>query len=67
MRRGCISLGNIQCDQCGCVIPYPERYLSTEEGSKNQILCMKCCKENNLVKPESDKEGAELIFDLSDH
>ena len=31
MRRGCISLGEVQCDECHRTIPYPERYLVIEE------------------------------------
>jgi hypothetical protein len=65
VRRGCISLGNINCNQCGRSILYPERYLSLEEAGEDRILCMDCCQEKNLVKPENDKEGAELLFDLS--
>ena len=67
MKRGCISLGNIKCDECHRAILYPERYLSLEVSkSKSQILCMDCCLAKGLVKAESDKEGAEMIFDLSD-
>jgi hypothetical protein len=66
MKRGCISLGNIKCDECHRNILYPERYLSVEiTKSKSQTLCMNCCIEKGLVKPESDKEGAEMLFDLS--
>jgi hypothetical protein len=66
VRRGCISLGNIKCNECGRAILYPERYLSMEQEGKNILLCMDCCTKKNLVKPENDKEGAELLFDLSD-
>lgn len=66
MRRGCISLGNINCDQCGRTILYPERYLFEEQEGVSQTVCMDCCRKNNLVKPENGKEGAELLFDLSD-
>jgi len=66
VRRGCISLGNICCDECHRAILYPERYLSTEvEKGRSQTLCMDCCLAKGLVKPESDKEGSEMIFDLS--
>ena len=50
MRRGCISLGEVQCDECKQPIPYPERYLTIEE--KNGIedeegetarYCVSCC------------------------
>jgi hypothetical protein len=66
VRRGCISLGNMKCNECGRAILYPERYLYIEDEDKSQALCMNCCKEKNLVKPENDKEGAELLFDLND-
>jgi hypothetical protein len=66
VRRGCISLGNINCSQCGRAILYPERYLLVEKEGKNQTMCMDCCQKKKLVKPENDKEGAELLFDLSD-
>ena len=66
MRRGCISLGNIKCDQCHRVILYPERYLFLEEGKgKTQTLCMTCCQAKGLVKAGSEKEDAEVLFDLS--
>ncbi len=66
MRRGCISLGNIKCDECHRTILYPERYLSIEiDSAKNQTWCMNCCLDKGLAKPESDKAGAEILFDLS--
>ena len=66
MRRGCISLGNIKCDQCHRPILYPERYLFLEEAKgKTKSLCMDCCQEKGLVKTESTKDAAECIFDLS--
>lgn len=65
MRRGCISLGNIKCDKCHRTILYPERYLSIEDPKgKDLILCVSCCQEKGMVKAESDKEDAELLFDL---
>jgi hypothetical protein len=65
MRRGCISLGNIKCDKCHRTILYPERYLSLEEEKgKTQILCLDCCKDNGMVKAGSEKEDADLLFDL---
>ena len=66
MRRGCISLGNIKCDECHRTILYPERYLSLDEvKGKTRTMCMNCCTEKGLVKPESEKAGAEMLFDLS--
>jgi hypothetical protein len=66
VRRGCISLGNIKCDQCHRTILYPERYLYTDEiKDKNQTLCMDCCQKKGYVKPGSPKEDADILFDLS--
>jgi hypothetical protein len=66
MRRGCISLGNIKCDECHRTILYPERYLSLEEvKGKGRTLCMECCQTKGLVKPGSEKEDADTLFDLS--
>ncbi len=30
MRRGCISLGEVKCDECHRTLPHPERYLAIE-------------------------------------
>jgi hypothetical protein len=66
MRRGCISLGNIKCDQCHRNILYPERYLSLEQDNdRNLSLCVNCCGKKGLLKIESDKGGTELLFNLS--
>ncbi len=66
MRRGCISLGNINCDKCHRQILYPERYLFLEEGQgKSRKLCMGCCKEEGLVKTGSEKGNVETLFDLA--
>ncbi len=65
MRRGCISLGNIKCDKCHRTIQYPERYLFCEETQgQAQTLCVNCCKEKGMLKGESEKEDAEMLFDL---
>jgi len=51
MRRGCISLGDIQCDECQRPIPHSERYLALEEENgveiesgkgKTMQYCMDC-------------------------
>ena len=49
MRRGCISLGEIQCDGCQRMIPHSERFLAVEEEDgveadkgKTVRYCMDC-------------------------
>ena len=66
MRRGCISLGNVDCSECHRTIPYPERYLIMEENKgQNFSLCMNCCQKRGLVRPGSAKDDADKLFDLS--
>jgi len=44
MRCGCISLGDVQCDECHRIIPYPERYLLIDEVEGVILhLCVDCC------------------------
>ena len=43
MRRGCISLGEVRCDECHRIIPYLERYLITEDTEGVILhLCIDC-------------------------
>ncbi|MDP2917716.1 MAG: hypothetical protein Q8O16_07310 [Dehalococcoidia bacterium] len=66
MRRGCISLGNIKCDECKRTILYPERYLAIQEDSINRTLCKDCCLSKGLAKEESSKDGRDTTFLLGD-
>ena len=66
MRRGCISLGNIKCDECHRTILYPELYLTLEVArGQNQSICMDCCQKKGLVKSESEGKEEESLFNLS--
>ena len=63
MRRGCISLGNVQCDDCHRIIPHPERYLSIEEPeSTNLCLCIGCCLKQGYADYRSEKGESVLTF-----
>ena len=42
MRCSCISLGDVWCDECHRLIPYPERYLVMHEAEGTSRLCMNC-------------------------
>ena len=58
MRSGCISLGNVQCEDCHSIIPYPERYLVEETDGATLRLCVdgslkRVCAGNNSVKGRS--------------
>ena len=63
MRRGGISLGDINCDGCQRPIPYPERYLLIEEGEgKLSCLCTDCCLSKGYARYTEDKGERVLTF-----
>ena len=56
MRRGCISLGNVQCDECHRIIPYPERYLAMDdEEGKTTRYCVDCCLKKGYAYYKEEK------------
>ena len=64
MRRGCISLGTVKCDECARKIVYPERYLVIDdENGKAAKYCVQCSETKGFLK---DKPDAEALFNLSD-
>ena len=69
MRRGCISLGEVSCDECQHTIPYPDRYLAVEE--KNGIedeegelhrYCIECCLKKGHAHYKMEKGEKILTF-----
>ncbi len=63
MRRGCISLGNIQCDGCNRLIPCPERYLVDEETPDAILrLCVDCCLNRGYAHYKQEKGEQVLTF-----
>ena len=53
MRRGCISLGEVQCDECHRAIPNPDRYLTIHEKDgveDNEGETRRYCAECSLAK-----------------
>ena len=66
MRRGCISLGTIKCDNCERLIPYPNRYMLMENKNGDSVhLCATCCLDQGLGKyaPKKDSSEVEFIID----
>ena len=56
MRRGCISLGDVQCDECHRIIPYPERYLIIDQaGDTILCLCVDCCLNKGFARKTEEK------------
>jgi len=63
MRRGCTSLGDVQCDECQRLIAYPERYLMIDqEGGAVLRLCLNCCLEKGYAHYTEDKGQKTLTF-----
>jgi len=64
MHRGCMSLGQTECDECHRTIPYLERYLVIEETEDKRIhLCVDCCLKKGYAhyKVEKGKQVLTLL------
>ena len=63
MHRGCISLGDVQCDDCHRTIPYPECYLVIEEAEGGILrLCIRCCLDRGYARYKVEKGEEVLTF-----
>lgn len=63
MRRGCVSLGVVQCDDCHRIIPYPERYLIIEEAEGAALrLCSDCCLKKGYADYKQEKGEQVITF-----
>ena len=67
MRRGAISLGDIQCDKCKRMVGHSERYLAVEEekgveADKGQTMhyCMECAVKKGYAYYRAEKDGKIL-------
>ncbi len=69
MRRGCVSLGEVKCDECQNIIPYPERYLvidekdgiEDEEGDTRHY-CVECSLKKGYAHYKVEKGDRILTF-----
>ena len=63
MHRGCISLGNVQCDGCHRIVQHSERYLIIEEaGGATLHLCADCSLEKGYARYKEEKGERLLTF-----
>jgi hypothetical protein len=69
MRRGCVSLGEIKCDECKNVIPYPDRYLAINEKDgveddegETRRYCVECCIKKDYAHYKEEKGERVLTF-----
>ena len=69
MRRGSISLGYIQCDQCHRMIPHSERYLAIDEEDGVEVdegkivyYCVECALQKGYAYYNEEKGERILTF-----
>jgi hypothetical protein len=69
MRRGCMSLGDVQCDECHRVIRHSERYLAIEEedgveaeSGKTAQYCMECALKKGYAYYRDEKDEKILTI-----
>ena len=69
MRRGCIPLGEIRCDECHRIIPHSERYLAIDEEDgvevekgKTAHYCVECALQKGYAYYKEEKNERILTF-----
>ena len=69
MRRGCVSLGEVQCDECHNTIPAPERYLAidekdgvADEEGETRRYCVDCSLKKGYAHYKVEKGERILTF-----
>ena len=69
MRRGCISLGEVQCGICQRTIPHPERYLVVDEKDGVEVekgesvcYCVECAIKKGYAHYREMKRRMVLTF-----
>jgi len=69
MRRGCIAIGEIRCDGCGCIIRHPERYLAVDEKDGIEVeegqvsrYCIDCSLKKGYAHYKEEKGKRVLTF-----
>ena len=63
MRCGCVSLGDIKCDDCHRIIQCAERYLVVDETEgKTLRLCIDCCLNRGYAHYKVEKGERVLTF-----
>ena len=69
MRRGCISLGEIQCNHCHRLIAFAERYLAIDEENGSEVekgetvhYCIECALDKGIAYHKEEKGERILTF-----
>ena len=63
MRRACISIGRIECDDCHRIVPFPGRYLAIDEADDSILrLCIDCALKKGHARYKSEKGDSIVTF-----
>ena len=71
MRRGCLSVGTVDCDICQRHIPYPERYVMVDEDEQGEEVehgghsvryCVECAQKKGYAHYKELKGEMVLTF-----
>lgn len=63
MRRGCIAVGEVRCEDCQRLLEYGERYLVVDDDEgKEHRFCLSCCLRRGDASYKMDKEGHVTTF-----
>ncbi len=69
MRRGCISLGEVECSRCHRIVAHSERYLvvdetdGVEDEKGNAVnYCVDCAQKKGYVTVTEEKEEKIISF-----
>ncbi len=63
MKRGCISLGQVKCDDCQRIIPHPERYLALDrEDGTTERFCVDCSLKRGYARYKMERGELVLTF-----
>ncbi|MDD5590661.1 MAG: hypothetical protein PHY18_01895 [Dehalococcoidales bacterium] len=62
MFRGCISLGDVRCDECQRIIPHSGHYLIIEDEGSMKRLCQHCSLDKGYAHYKEEKGERVLTF-----
>jgi len=68
MHRGCISLGDIQCNECHNIIPHSERYLAINKEDGVEVgkgetghYCIECALQKDYAHYKDGEKGERIL------
>ena len=62
MNRGCIAIGQMNCDECHRIIEDGEQYLLKEEEAKREHFCVECSLKNKYAKHFVENNEKQITF-----